>query len=128
MSIITLDFDPVDAGQREPLPEGTYEVVVGGVNHKVSQAGNPMVELRLDVVNDPIFSGRSVFDNIVLVPQAAWKLVSFLRALGINPSRQLDPADWIGTPLQVDVIIDTYEVDGERRTRNKIAKYHRSGF
>jgi hypothetical protein len=126
MSVITLDFDPIDAGQREPLPEGTYEVVVASANHKTSLAGNPMLEVRLDVVNDPIYSGRSVFDNIVLVPQAAWKLVSFLRALGINPSRQLDPSDWIGTPLQVDVIIDTYEVDGERRTRNKIAKYHRS--
>jgi len=128
MSIITLDFDPVDASQREPLPEGTYEVIVGSVNHKVSQAGNPMLEIRLDVVNDPICSGSSVFDNIVLVPQAAWKLVSFLRAIGADPSRQLDTSDWIGSPLRIDVIVDTYEVDGERRTRNKVAKYHRSGF
>jgi hypothetical protein len=124
MSIITLDFDPVDVGQREPLPEGTYEVVVGGVNHKVSQAGNPMLEIRLDVVDDSIYSGRSVFDNIVLVPQAAWKLVSFLRAIGANPSRQLDTSDWLGSFLRIDVIIDAYEVGGERRTRNKVAKYH----
>jgi len=100
MSIITLDFDPIDASQREPLPEGTYEVVVGSVNHKVSQAGNPMLEIRLDVVNDPICSGSSVFDNIVLVPQAAWKLVSFLRAIGVDPARQLDTSSWIGSLLR----------------------------
>jgi hypothetical protein len=127
MSIITLDFDPIEANQRDPLPEGTYEMVVATANHKVSQAGNPMLEIRLDVVDDPIFSGRSVFDNIALVPQAAWKLVSFLQAAGIKPSKQLDISRLVGVPLQVDVVIDTYEVGGERRTRNKVAKYDRLG-
>lgn len=118
--LVTLAFDPVAESSRELLPERSYQVQVVAVDStKVSQAGNPKIEVQLGIVNDAEHTGRRLFDNLTLTPKAAWKLVQFMEAIKVSVSANFDPNDWIGKTCWVDVGQETYE----GTARNKVGRY-----
>ena len=124
MALVTLNFNPVEAARREPLPEGSYEVQVSGTANTISQAGNPMVKLELDIIGDPAHTGRRIFDTLVLTDKVAWKLVQFMDALRLPSRETFDPTDWVGKTCYVDIIQETYQdSDGEARITNRVKKY-----
>ena len=101
--LVTLDFDPIKEGAD--VAEGTYQFQVVEANEETSQSGNPMIALRLSIVNDPQFSGRNLFDRIVLIPSVAWKLNQFCACIGADP-RSLDLDTMIGKTGWVVVELD----------------------
>jgi len=76
------NFDPNDSNEDnnfDCLPNGEYDCSVEFVESKVSKAGNPMLELQVN-----LYSGeRTVrcFDYIVN-PSGLWKLKSICRCCG----------------------------------------------
>jgi hypothetical protein len=101
--LVSLDFDPVKEGAD--VAEGVYQFQVVEANEEVSQSGNPMIALRMTVINDPQFSGRNLFDRIVLIPSVAWKLNQFCNCVGADP-RKLDLDEFVGRTGWVVVELD----------------------
>lgn len=66
------------------IPENVYKCQVSEVKLKTSKQGNEMVNVRFRVLEPVDFMGRSGFANLVLVPDALWKLKQFCKACGIG--------------------------------------------
>lgn len=117
MALITLGFD-VDK-EAAGLPEGTYKFQVVSAEPKTSQSGNPMISVRSEVIEDPQYTGKSVFDNITLIPSAAFKLQEFCNAIGLDYRNGIDPDQWASRTFYGDVEHREYE----GRTQVQIKKY-----
>ena len=75
---------PAAVPTLEPLPGGLYDVVVVRCDERTSQQGNPMLRLALEV-EDGEHRGRWLWDNLVLVERAMWKLVLVVEAITGRP-------------------------------------------
>lgn len=78
------DFDPV--------PTSRYRVQVTKLEIKPSGKGFPNGQWEADIVTHPEFSGRKLFWNTSLQPQAAWKLADVLEKFRI-PHDKVDLGD-----------------------------------
>jgi len=75
--------------QSEPKKKATYFVepdiyaveVVKAVE-KQSQAGNPMIKLDCQILLGEDETGPIVWDHLVFVPKASWKIDQFLQSTG----------------------------------------------
>jgi hypothetical protein len=77
------NFDPNDTNEDnnfECFPNGEYDCSVEFVESKISKAGNPMLELQVNLYTDGLIGQRIVrcFDYIVN-PSGLWKLKSICR-------------------------------------------------
>lgn len=110
-------------GAQQVLPEGDYPFVVDDAGEKESKAGNPMIELQLLVYPDPTKPGVRVFDQLVFVESAYWKIDSFRTCTGEKlvegQKVSFEADDCIDRQGRVHLIVDSY--DG--RTRNKVGEY-----
>lgn len=120
--LITLDFDVEKEAMGEVIPDGSYRFQLSSAEPTVASTGNRMIKVAGDIVDDPQYSGRRIYDNIVLTPAAAWKLAQFAKALGFSTKEPLNPASWVGKTYFADVEGEEYE----GVTRPKIAKYRAS--
>lgn len=88
------------AGDRFLVPDGIYCVEVLDAKEKTSKQGNPMIELKLQVVPEGGGSGPKFFDWLVMSESSAWKFDQFLAAAGKHPGEgvemEIDPDDYIG--------------------------------
>lgn len=77
------DYDPTATGKFEPVPSGDYPFCVIGAEEKTSKAGNAMLEVRLefDVGRE---TGINVYDRLVFVSAALWKVHQFCAATGLT--------------------------------------------
>jgi Protein of unknown function (DUF669) len=100
------------------LPDGEYPFVVTAAEEKTSSNGNEMIALTLKIKDGP-----SVYDNLVNVESAWFKIDQFRAAIGdqIAPGTELDlnPDKWIRRVGRCILYTDMY--DGKRR--NKVAEY-----
>jgi hypothetical protein len=98
---------------------GEYTVEVVNAEETVSQKGSDMIELKLRV--HP--SGATMFDHLVFMESAFWKIDSFRAATGesVTPDEEVDihADDLIGRTGRARLIIE--EFNG--RKRNKIAAW-----
>ena len=117
MSIISLDFD-LDK-ESAGLPEGVYQFQITDAETTESQAGNPMVKLKLAVVNDPQYNGRVVFDNLVIMASMARRLKAFADAAGMDVRMGVDVEAMQGKIVWAEVQHEEYM--GEMNA--KIKKY-----
>ena len=75
------------------------------------------------------FQNRKLFDNPSLQPQALFRLVGILTALGYSEEEcadaefVLDPETWVGQVVDVDV----EEEDYQGRSQGRIQAYHAVG-
>ena len=75
--------------QNEPKKKATYfvepavyEVEVVKAIEKESQAGNPMIKLDCQIILGEDETGPIVWDHLVFVPKASWKIDQFLQSTG----------------------------------------------
>jgi hypothetical protein len=115
MAIISLAFD-IDK-ESAGLPEGTYQFQVSEAEAAESQAGNSMINLRLNVVNDPQYTGRTVFDRLVLTAGSARRLKAFADAAGMDFRMGVDPDELVGKIVWAEVQHEEYQ--GELNARIK---------
>ena len=99
---------------------GDYTVEVIGAEESISQKShNEMIELKLKV--EP--SGSILFDNLVFVPNAFWKIDSFRASTGetVTPDEDVDiiADDLIGRKGRARLIVEEY--NGKKR--NKVAAW-----
>jgi hypothetical protein len=110
-------------GAVQVLPEGDYKFVVDDAGEKESKQGNAMIELQLLVYPDPTKPGIRVFDQLVFVESAYWKIDAFRVCTGEKLSEgqkvSFEADDCIDRQGWVHLIVDSY--DG--RTRNKVGEY-----
>ena len=98
---------------------GEYTVEVLNAEETVSQKGSDMIELKLRV--QP--SGATLFDHLVFMETAFWKIDAFRAATGENvaPDQEVEirADDLIGRTGRVRLIVE--EFNG--RKRNKVAAW-----
>lgn len=70
-----------DRGGFQLLEPGNYIAIVAEAREGTSNAGNPKIDLKLDV------SGVTVFDQLVFTENAGWKIDTFLKACGLAPEK-----------------------------------------
>jgi hypothetical protein len=106
---------------QQVLPEGDYEFVVDDAGEKESSKGNPMIELQLLVEHDG--AQVRVFDNLVFVESAFWKIDLFRFSTGDElvegQTVNFEAEDCIGRRGKCHLYVETYE----GRTRNKVESY-----
>ena len=98
-------------GSFEPLPVGTYVVVVSDSDHKeTSKKNGTMFAFTYEVVQDGEYKGRLVFDNMIDTHESAkaaqfgkQKLGQLMRA--VNKPQAKDTKELHGVPFELSVKI-----------------------
>lgn len=122
---LPVDMNDVDvtANFKVAAP-GTYVLEIETVEEKLSQAKQPKLDIRMQIVDDPEFAGVKVFETCSLQPQALFRLKQLALACGIDIGMEFDTEDFLGARFQAVLDIDTYTgKDNEEKTRNVIKKY-----
>jgi len=111
------------------LDPGIYEVRIKDLDPTgKTKAGDPMVSLQMEVVNNEDWEGAMVWDNLPVNAKAAWKWIQVWVALGGSTEDEIeglqDLADRCCVELPdktiyIKVKKDTYE----GKTRPKVEEY-----
>ena len=127
VDVIVLDFDAEKAALGEPINDGTYKLQVSKAESGISKKGNPKIHVELDIVDDPMFNSRRLYDDISLTQAAAWKLVQFCKAAGVKP-QNIVLAELVGRTVYADVVSEPFgeDDDGNPKMSPKIAKYRQT--
>lgn len=108
-------------GVQQVLPDGDYDFVVDDAGEKESSKGNPMIELQLLVEHDG--AKVRIFDNLVFVEAAFWKIDAFRVSTGEKlvegQKVTFEAEDCLDRRGRCHLYLDTYE----GRTRNKVDTY-----
>lgn len=108
----------------EILPDGSeWDFIVEDAHEKQSQAGNMMIELKLRILNRSGGKGPLIYDNLVFLEKAFWKLDQFREATGeklVQGQRVIfGEDDCLDRRGRLVVMIDNYQ----GKTRNKVDFY-----
>jgi hypothetical protein len=97
---------------------GDYPVEVIDANETVSKTGHEMIELKLKTS-----AGSYLYDFLVFIPNAYWKIDSFRAATGeaVTPEDEVEiiADDLIGRTGTVRLIVEEYK----GKKRNKVAAW-----
>ena len=110
------DYDPTATGKFEPVPAGDYQFCVIGAEEKTSKAGNSMLELRFDF-DVGRETGINVYDRLVFVPSAIWKVHQFGAATGLTDAfngGELTPYDVAGVSGTARLVLGKENSKGKR--------------
>lgn len=123
------DFFEIDlTGYKERrgthVPEGTYAVRVTDYELTKSNNGNAMMNIWLTIHQPGAEEhGEVILDRLVATPNAAFRVVHFLKAIGMNPpigqKLRLPGRAVLGKSLLVEVADDTYN----NVTRSSVSEY-----
>ena len=64
-------------------PKGIYKVRVKEITEVEAKSGNMQLRIKTDIV-DGDMSGKQMTEHITLVESCGWKLVKFIKAMGIE--------------------------------------------
>lgn len=107
-----------------PWPAGEYLVRIVDAKEKTSSNGNPMIELRVRVVQDGDVKGGGIFDYLVFSDGAKWKVDAFLQAAnkwpGENQPVDIDAADLVGLEITAKLRVGK---DREGNKKNEVETY-----
>lgn len=88
------------SNDRFLVPDGIYEIECVEAIEKTAKSGNPMIQLNWQVVGKNGDNGPKFKDWLVMTEAVAWRIDSFLLAIGRHPGEgvevELDPDDLIG--------------------------------
>lgn len=115
---LTVDFTGVSSGGGGVTEDGVYTCEVGECELSTSDSSGEDYLAWQWKVQDGKFSGRTIFDNTSLQPQALWKLRKVLECLGVeveDGEMELDPSEYIGLVADLEVGMEQYE--GKPRAR-----------
>ena len=130
MPAIRVDFTSTN---DDPIPAGAYNAVVAGVEEKVAgenakNPGSKMLLWTFEVQEPPEFSGRKLWVNTSLLPQALFTLRNLLRAVDPDNASDYDselefePEDFVGRGLTLEVIQKKHYQDDTRMV-NEVKKF-----
>ena len=89
MPTITVSKDAVKG--RDVVPSGLYDVRLVAFRPKPTKAGDSVnLNGQFEIQNHPEYAGRMVFDNLSTNANAAWKLVAFVKAFGLDMTEAAD--------------------------------------
>lgn len=92
MALVNLDFNLEDVKDNfQPLPADDYAAKIVSQELKTSSNGNPMIAIVWEIT-DGEFTGRKMFDNMVLIESMGWKIKQYAELLGMTSGSSLDPA------------------------------------
>lgn len=103
------------------IGEGTYRARVASAALAQSKAGNPMVEVKFQILDEPEYVNKPISDNWSLLPQALWRTADKLKAFGYSEEElmagemEFDPESLIGLECRIQVELEQYE--GRDRSR-----------
>lgn len=101
--------DYVDrSGSR--VPEGTYTVRIADAELGETKAGAPRVSLYLEILSGP-YAGQTVVDRLVIQENTRWRVVAFLKAIGISAKKvqmNIQFNQIIGKRMDVQVVDNEY--------------------
>lgn len=86
-------FDKNQAGSFEPLPIAEYEAIISKAEVTTSKSsGAPMIKVELTVRPDVAQAGakRKIFDNIVFMDTAMFKVHQLAGAVGISNASSVE--------------------------------------
>jgi hypothetical protein len=115
-----IDIDGLNEVDDNPfyVTPGTYPAQCTACEHKVSDAGNPMLVFTMTLGGtDKDVKGKDLKVHAVLTPGALWKLKETLGALGfaVNTKKlKFKPAEAKGKRCMVKVVDKDYQ--GEKRS------------
>ena len=122
MSAQTPHFEPSDLDDELP-EEGFHEAVIDQARLRVSEHGNPTVQVIYHLIERPGGS-RGVAEYFVIegasptaLAISRRRLVALYRACGLmpEPGEAIDPADLVGSKLDIRIGHETYA--GTQRPR-----------
>lgn len=99
-----INFSNSEDKGYSPLPEGSYDLEILSVEQKVSQAGNPQLEINTEVAGGE-HEGRKVRLWYSLTPQSAWKLKKLVVATHT-------PHEVVGSDRDGQISFDTDDLIG----------------
>lgn len=128
MSTITLPFavSMDDAANEFKVAEaGEYTLEVKKTEVKKSNAGNQMINIGLQIIDDEDFGGTYVWETLVLIESCKFKMAQFMAAAGLDmDSAELDLDEWIGETVQVVLDVESYTNGaGQEVEKNVIKRY-----
>jgi len=121
MAVISLpkSLNDVVVNDFSAVPPATYELEIVKVKHQVSQAGNPMLVVQYKIINDDEYTGKMVFENVSLVPEALFTLKAISMATGLEIDSDFDTDDLIGEVVTAVLDVETYN----GKDKNVIKRY-----
>jgi hypothetical protein len=111
-----------DVSNPPPLPDGTYDCCLVGIDKGVSRFGDPLWKLRWSVESGE-YAGRPLFGNLVFSPKAMPRVKRICESCGMDVSGELDlePTMLMGKRARittyVKLVTDQY---GASKARNEI--------
>lgn len=106
------------------IPAGTPAIATVSLFEKVTaQSGNEMYKVKLLIDESPYDGaiGRTLFSNLVQVPQAQFKTTQFLNALGLSSKGTHKRRSIEG--LQIGVVVGVKPESGEYDASNEPKKF-----
>lgn len=104
--MVKIDFSAVK--DFEPVPAGEYEAQFSKGEVTQSKEGKPMVKVQFTVTEEGEFSGRKLFRNYSLQPNALWAIKQDFVKLGVDPDDfggEVDIAEMCAQLVGADCIL-----------------------
>ena len=91
--------------------DAKYQALKGADGKTTKVTHNNVVvytnDVTLEVLDGPL-KGRIIFYRLSTHPNTPWVIARFVRGLGAGNVAPIDLPKFVGVPMMVDVIIDTY--------------------
>ena len=94
----------------EPLPAGSYYAKIVKAELGKSSKGNDMIKVQMEVT-DGEFTGRKLFDNIMLMQESAFKMKQYAEVIGIESGEEIDTQDFMNR--ECIVLLGQREYNGQ---------------
>jgi len=113
-----------NAGVYTPLPAGKYRVKVLAVEDGYSKAGDPKLNMKLGIVDQP---ERWVYHTLTFIPKGQpghGIAVHSLKCFGFSVDKSrvnFDSEDMVGKEAMADLIIEEY--NGKKTNKVKVFDY-----
>ena len=78
-----IDWD-VDTSSSGTYDSGAYRVRIKAIENVQAQSGNEQLRIKTVFCEGEKYEGKQLTDHITLVESCDWKLVKFIKAMGLN--------------------------------------------
>lgn len=115
---VSVDFAGVESGGRS-VPDGLWRAFPQSCEQTEAESGNAMLVFKWKVLNGP-GKGSTIWDNVVLVPQALWRFKTLLEMWGHevpDGEMDIDPDDLVGEDKELVLEIVNEEYRSKMRPR-----------
>jgi|SRR5882724_3387963 len=122
-------FNHTFAPESEPfvlLPDGDYELQITNTEERKTKAGDPMVNVECEVINNSEFNGKRVYYNVSFLPKekpGSGMSTHFMKSINQawEGTVDIDCEAWIGEKFKAKIVSREYtKKDGSKATVNDI--------